>query len=408
LNDRERFVATMHYQPVDRGIIQDFSYWDETVDVWRLYGLPQGVDRSNAEEFFGFDRLWDGISAAVMLCPRFEREVLNDDGQCVTYRENDGTIQRRFKYGATIPQHVAHTLTDRDSWERHYKWRLDPSNPDRLGGDLKQRLAEAADATRQYPLRTNAGSLFGQLRNWMGLEAVTYIQYDDPALFAEMIETIGDCIVGTLERLLALADEMGVTFDYASMWEDMSCAQGPLLSMTAFREHLLPQYRRISSLLRRHGCDLIMLDSDGDVRALLQGWLDAGVNVAFPLEVGTWKQDPVELRRRFGKDLRMAGGFDKHILASTSDQIAREIDRLAPLVEQGGFIPFCDHRVPPDVPLSNYMFYVDRAKRVWGKGLANLRPTGRLDENAPLFDQPYDFRAALERLGQQANRPGCP
>ena len=34
----------------------------------------------------------------------------------------------------------------------------------------------------------------------------------------------------------------------------------------------------------------------------------------FPIEVGKWKADPVEFRRRYGKEMRLMGGFDKHIL----------------------------------------------------------------------------------------------
>jgi hypothetical protein len=47
--------------------------------------------------------------------------------------------------------------------------------------------------------------------------------------------------------------------------------------------------------------------------------------------------------------------------------------RLAPLVEEGGYIPLADHRVPPDVPFTNYMFYLELARKVWGKGV-NLKP----------------------------------
>jgi hypothetical protein len=35
--------------------------------------------------------------------------------------------------------------------------------------------------------------------------------------------------------------------------------------------------------------------------------------------------------------------------------------------------------VPADVPLPNYVFYVEVAKRVWGRGLSNLRPMGKLN-----------------------------
>ena len=395
MNDRERFNAIMHYQPFDRCVIQDFSYWEETIMAWHYYGLPKEVDLSGTEEFFGLDPMWSGLGANVMLCPTFETKLLEDDGEFQVIQQGDGTIIRKAKLLSSIPEQLDHTLKDRASWEEHFKWRLDPEHPDRLPADLDERLAAVADDKRSFPLSTSCGSIFGQLRNWMGLMGVSYIQYDDAELFAEMIETIGSCIAGTLKKVLARARAAGVTFDYARMWEDMSFAQGPLLGVPAFEAHCVPQYKRISRLLKEHGTDLIMLDSDGDSRFLIPGWLEGGVNIAFPLEVGTWNNDPVEARRRFGEELRIAGGFSKRILARGTDAIAAEIDRLAPLVEAGGFIPFCDHRVPPDVSFSNYLFYVERAKRVWGKGLPNLRPTSKPDAAAPYYGKPYDHRVIL-------------
>ena len=76
------------------------------------------------------------------------------------------------------------------------------------------------------------------------------------------------------------------------------------------------------------------------------------------------------------------GGFDKHVLMKTRADITAEIERLAPLVEEGGYIPTPDHRVPPDVSLANYVFYIEEAKRVWGRGLDNLKPTAVGQANA--------------------------
>jgi uroporphyrinogen decarboxylase len=70
------------------------------------------------------------------------------------------------------------------------------------------------------------------------------------------------------------------------------------------------------------------------------------------------------------------GGVDKHVLAQDRAAIDAMIDHLTPLVEEGGYIPTPDHRVPPDVPLANYLYYLDRIKEVWGLGV-NVRPTGR-------------------------------
>ena len=172
----------------------------------------------------------------------------------------------------------------------------------------------------------------------------------------------------------------GVRPEAAMMWEDMCYSGGPLLSPRIFREVLVPHYRRITATLNRFGVDIVILDCDGKIDALLPLWLDAGVNTMFPIEVGKWQADPVAFRRQYGRDLRMVGGVDKHVLASTRDAIRREVDRLAPLVEEGGYIPTPDHRVPPDVSLDNYLFFLETAKSVWGRGLDNIAPTGHARE----------------------------
>ena len=88
---------------------------------------------------------------------------------------------------------------------------------------------------------------------------------------------------------------------------------------------------------------------------------------------GTWKAAPINYRQEYGKELLMIGGFDKRILAQSKEDIVQEIYCLTPLVEEGGFIPFCDHRVPPDVPYENYLYYLEKSRELWGKDL-NLNP----------------------------------
>ncbi len=99
----------------------------------------------------------------------------------------------------------------------------------------------------------------------------------------------------------------------------------------------------------------------------------------FPIEVGKWHADPLEFRRRYGKAMRLIGGVDKHVLRRSPREIAAEVERLAPLVEEGGYIPTPDHRVPPDVPLRRLPLLPGRSQtRVWGKGLDNIKPTGKV------------------------------
>lgn len=380
----------MHYQPRDRAPIMDFSFWEETLVIWQEQGLPKGTTVKNSDSVFGMDGLERYVASYstlsmftenirqdtlvrgginVGLCPRFETAVLEDRGEHEVIQQADGVRVLRKKFMSSIPSHEGHLLVDRESWKKHYKPRLDPENANRISPNWEDCVERWSSPGRDYPLFLPGGSLFGWLRNWMGLEAITYVVYDDPAWFEEMVETITDCIVNVLEKALA----SGISFQACGMWEDMCYNAGPLLSPENFKRFLVPHYKRITNLLKRHGVDIVWTDCDGDIRHLAPLWLEAGVNCMFPIEVGTWKGDPLWFRREFGRDMLLMGGFDKHILAKDRKSIEEEIHRLTPLVDEGGYIPFCDHRVPPDVPLANYLYYLDRAREVWGRNF-NLKP----------------------------------
>lgn len=379
MTDRERFVATMHYQPVNRCPICDFGFWDETIPEWHKQGVPEIVEwtwnaKIHTDVWFGMDGYAAGGTADPGLCPGFEWLVIEDQGDHEIVQQDNGVRVLRKKYLGSIPHHVSHLLVDRDSWRVHYLPRLNPDITGRYPKDWDAAVARWTDPNRDYPITVSAGSLFGWLRDWMGMENVAVLPYDDPAWFEEMVTTIADCVVGTLTRVL----ETGAQFESASMWEDMCYSGGPLLGPDHFKRFLVPQYRRITELLHKHGVNIVWIDCDGKIDALIPHWLDAGVNCMFPVEVGTWHADPVLYRKEFGKDLRIIGGFDKHILQGERSRIRTEIERFVPLVEEGGFIPLPDHRVPPDVPYRNYLYYLQEARRVWGKGL-NLKPCPALE-----------------------------
>ncbi len=345
----------------------DFGFWDETLVVWQEQGLPEAI---NPDRYFGMDPQWITAPVNVQLCPAFDWRVLEDRGETQIVVDNEGVTKEQGKFLGSIPRHISHTLVDRLTWEKDFKWRLDGGSSARLPKYWADYVRSQSRPDRDYPLGINAGSLYGWIRNWMGLEAVSVLVYDDRRLFDEMVETVTECILTTLDRVLS----SGIQFDYALMWEDMCYRAGPLLSPKVFKETLVPQYMRITQLLKQFGVDVVVVDCDGDITKLLPLWLEAGVNTMFPLEAGVWQADPVAYRERWGTDLLMIGGVGKRILAASTDSITAEVERLAPLVESGGYIPTPDHRVPPDVPLANYLHYLQQARRIWGHDLPNLEP----------------------------------
>jgi uroporphyrinogen decarboxylase len=106
-----------------------------------------------------------------------------------------------------------------------------------------------------------------------------------------------------------------------------------------------------------------MVDSDGRVEELMPIFLEAGIDGVHPCEVAAGS-DPVALRRKF-PGCRLIGGLDKRVIATGRDGVDAELNRVAPLLKEGGYIPLLDHYVPPDVSFSTYQYYVDRRRELF-------------------------------------------
>lgn len=378
MNNRERTLAIFRRQHVDRLPAVHFGFWGETVAKF-LAEKRFTLDETGGEfphnntpaqamlaKKLGFDFNWEPfLPVTFFLDPPFERERVGETA--------DGTPLIRNQYGAVeveiegaggIPAEVDHLLKDRDSYEKYYRERLKYSDRRIPVDRWRELVGNRAFDWGENPVGLFAGSLFGRLRNAMGLEGVSLLYYDDEALFAEMIDTVGELTRQCVERQLTLAGELGFTVDYVHFWEDICFRNGPLVHPEVFRKYVAPHYRRINEYLHRHGVNYISVDCDGDIRSLAPIWLENGVNVMFPIEIGTWNGNYAELERCCGREILGVGGASKFVFAGDYGDVDREIERLKPLIAEGGFIPCPDHRIPPDARWENIQYYCDRIKEL--------------------------------------------
>ena len=76
-----------------------------------------------------------------------------------------------------------------------------------------------------------------------------------------------------------------------------------------------------------------------------------------PVEVAAGN-DIVKFREKYGKKMAYRGGIDKRAIAAGGRIMEEEVMRVVPpLLKDGGFIPSCDHGVPPDISWQNYIEY---------------------------------------------------
>jgi hypothetical protein len=385
MNNRERTLAILNYASYDRLPLVHFGYWDETLEKWAAEGHVTAeqarnwkdgnpIDAAIAEKL-GFDFNWSHCFSPITdLLPAIEEQVLEEfpDGSRNVLNA-DGVIVTK-KTGATgIPHEVDHWLKGRQEWEEFFLPRLQFCKERITGVNVNAGGTEVpfSEGGLDYlrrgewddPYGLWCGSLYGRIRNWLGMVESAYLQADDPILFDEIIQTVGDLCYRCVEKALEIT---GAPFDFGHLWEDICFKSGPLINPRVFREKVGPHYRRISDLLNWHGVHIVSLDCDGKIDALVPIWLENGVNTMFPIEVGTWNASIKPWRERYGKELRGVGGMDKRVFAYDYAAIDAEVERLKPLVDLGGYIPCPDHRLAPDARWENVQYYCDKMRKAFG------------------------------------------
>lgn len=358
MTDRERFNRQMHYEPVDRCFNMEFGYWNENFTEWDLFVRNGVKNNGEADVFFSFDRL-SGLGSRTWLNPSFPESVIEETATKRILMNSDGLLAEVPIDGHdTIPHFIKASVVTPDDWKRCKEERMRLDDPARIPNIEAMKQRHPAD--RDYALGIGCGSMIGRIRDMLTFEGLAYACFDYPDMVEDMVETCCQLVEQSLDRLLPHFD-----FDYASGWEDICFKNGPIVSVDFFRDVVMPRYKRISKRLRAHGIDLWYTDCDGDVRPILPYLLEGGINCLFPFEVNGCAH-PAELLTEYGKDLRIMGGFDKIQLGKGPAAIKAYMKTLVPLVERGGYIPFCDHRCPPNVKPEDYLYYLDLKEQMFG------------------------------------------
>jgi uroporphyrinogen decarboxylase len=336
----------------------EFGYWDENFRQWPLFIENNVTNNFEADIFFNFDKI-AVFAPNVWLSPPFEREVIRETENTTIIRNESGLIAEVRKDGHdAFPHFIESSIKTPDDWKQVKAKRFRRDDPDRRINVAE--LKEQHPTDRDYPLSIDCGSMIGRIRDMLTFEGLAYAVHDYPDMLEDMVETACVLVENALDQVLGQID-----FDYASGWEDICFKNGPIVSVDFFKNIVMPRYKRISKRLHAHDIDLWYTDCDGDVRPILPYFLEGGINCLFPYEVNGCTH-PAELFKEYGNELRIMGGFDKMQLKAGPDAIARYMESLIPLVERGGYIPFCDHRCPPDVKPEDYLYYLDLKEKTFG------------------------------------------
>lgn len=380
---RELFYKVMGFEPARRTLKWEFAYWGGALNRWYeeglksesmpkekyVYGdciLGSGDIGNNSpswsgvlwerdtviQEMFGLDEGIYEIPYYYWTYPTFEKEIIEEDEGYIELVDNDGIRKKIFSDNSSMPLWLEWPLKDKQDWERlkEERFSLDDISK-RYEGSLDTLAEEIKTSGRLRGIFDPPVGFFGSLRMLIGEQNLYLMFYDDPGLLKRILDHL--CTIWLL-----IAEELTsrIDFDLGVFWEDMAYKNGPLISPRTFREFLTPYYKRLIGFLRSKGIKYFSVDCDGNLEELLPLLLDAGINIVYPFERQAGN-DLVKYRKRFGKELRMLGGFDKNSLYKGRGFIDEECECLSWLIQQGGFVPFADHAITPNTPWKDFRYY---------------------------------------------------
>lgn len=354
---RREYLEYMTFGAVEKPLfVELFGPLVGLPEEWASQGaLPEEISMTA----FGFDYVRrHSLNINTGLLDRSRDVLLEENNEFRLTRDSLGRTMKLVKSSATLPLPLNYPVTDMDSWlaiKPRYQFR-----PDRLARDWQGSAAAALNSDSLIVADIPGG--FDEPRELMGEENLCYAYYEQPELIHDILTTIGDTAFQVLDMV---SSELPV--DQLSVHEDMAGKSGSLAGPAQIREFITPYYRKIWDMLESRGTKIFRQDSDGNMNAVTDCFLEAGITEMYPMEPAAG-MDIVEVRSKYGKRLAMSGGIDKHVLRDSPEAIRRELEyKMQPAMREGGMLFGLDHRIPNGTPIENYRYYVKTAREILGR-----------------------------------------
>ena len=247
-----------------------------------------------------------------------------------------------------------------ESFQRH----LDPYDSRRLPDKWSKRIPAWQTRDHVLMLRVHRGFFLSMgVHDWRRFTEVIRLVIEDPQFVREAMAIQGEFASRLAEQVLREVD-----IDAAVFTEPIGGSDRPLISPQMYEEFVLTSYKPVFDVLGRFGVETIVFRTFANSRMLIPSILKWGFNCLWACEVNIEAMDYRDLRREFGRDLRLIGGIDLDALRGDKEAVRREVEeKVPPLVADGGYVPLADGRVREDVPFENYLYYRQLLEKVTQK-----------------------------------------
>jgi len=354
LTPRENFIRAARRRNPE-WITLDFGVSKGAMDMFRRH-LGDDVD---IVRHFKFDARWIGPSGGTHRPTPDWRALYYSDGSLppeasigsewgtaqVEHPETDDSL-------SFFPLRKISSEADLDA----YPWPDDVGAAHRFAGMKEKVDAAHAEGSPVYGCGLN---FFEHIWGLCGFDILMMGMAMDEPWAKKMFRKHAADLVRTAEQI-ALTGA-----DVLQTGSDMATQLAPLISPDMWREWLFPLMRDSIAAARRVNPDiLVQYHSDGNVEPLIEGFIEAGVDILDPIQPEC--MDIFAVKRKYGDRLSFHGGIGVQTVMpfgtpqEVRDTVRRTIEGMG--AGGGGYLCSTAHMIRPEVPWENVMAFVETVK----------------------------------------------
>jgi len=279
--NRDKYIELMTFgNPHRQMFVELFGLLVGLDEEWKNQGASKDELELKAFDFDYMQIVGCGGNTDVM--SNITPQVLEDNDEYIIQIDSYGRKTKLCKSSATIPLPIDYPVKDMNSWLKIKHWFK--FSEDRINWKTVEEAGEAQKNGALVVASIPGG--FDLPRQLMGEEGVCFCYYDQPELMHDILDTAGNTAYQVLDRI---SDRLLI--DNLMVHEDMAGKPGPLIGPNLVLEFVKPYYRKIWDLLSSKGTKLFSQDSDGNLNAVVDAFLESGINIMLPAEpaAGNWR-----------------------------------------------------------------------------------------------------------------------
>ncbi len=239
----------------------------------------------------------------------------------------------------------------------------DPADPGRFRG-LRAAAQAIADQQLAIVMMPPYGGMF-ESGFWLrGYKQFFLDLGRDPKMVAAVLDMTLAFRLAYWARAL---EEVGDLVDVIVEYDDLGSTTSTLISPAMYRKYLKPRHSQLFGFIKAHSHAAVFLHSCGAVYPLIRDFIEAGVDILNPIQVGAHGMgDGAGLKREFGKDIVFwGGGINTQITLprGSPQEIREEVKRrICDFAPGGGYVFAAVHNIQPDVPPENILAMLEAWK----------------------------------------------